>query len=293
MLEKGQSKQPLIVKRGIPGRAEAVAQRHPLELRTDEACRLLEQIAAFGGLRLPHLIITGGDPLNRPDLLEVIAYGRSLEIPISITPAGTPKLTGGAIAALRDAGVAGLGLSLDGSDAAQHDAFRGEPGSYDWTVRGITRARELGMPVQVNTMVTARTAGDIAAIYDVLRALDITRWALIFLIATGRGEGLQGLTSAASERFLNWLWRLVPEAPFPIKTTEAHHYRRIAYLKLSRRGLAADEIARTPVGRGFGIRDGNSIVSYHILAMFFPAAFSRCRVTRSPASQWRICLNSL
>jgi AdoMet-dependent heme synthase len=254
-------------------RAEAVARRHPLELKTEEVQALLRQIAGFGGPTLPHLVVTGGDPLNRPDLLELIRHGRGLGIPISVTPAGTPKLTRPAIVALQEAGVSGLGLSLDGSDSTRHDAFRGEPGSFEWTVNGIRTARALGLPVQVNTMVTAETLADIPAIYELMRLLGISRWALFFLIATGRGAALRSLQPAESERFLNWLWQQVRSAPFPIKTTEAHHYRRIAYLKLQRRGLGEQQILELPVGRGFGIRDGNGIVFVSHTGEVYPSGF--------------------
>lgn len=254
-------------------RAEATTWRHPLELDTDEARELLGQIADFGGGRLPHLVITGGDPLQREDLFELIAYGRSLGLTISVTPAGTERLTRQMIARLKESGVNALGLSLDGSDEARHDAFRGEPGSFGWTVGGIRAAREVGLPVQVNTMVTAQTLDNIGAIYEVIRDLDIARWALFFLIATGRGKALQSVTPAESERFLNWLWQLGPDAPFPIKTTEAHHYRRIAFLKMAARGLAAEEIERTPVGRGFGVRDGNGVVFVSHTGAVYPSGF--------------------
>lgn len=254
-------------------RAEANAWRHPMELRTEEVRALLRQIAAFGGPRLPHLVITGGDPLQRPDLYELIAYGRSLGITLSVTPAGTRRLSRNVIRRFKEAGVNALGLSLDGSDEARHDTFRGEAGSFHWTVKGAKMAFEEGLPVQINTMVTAETVADIPAIYEVIRDLGIVRWALFFLIATGRGAALESVTAAESERFLNRLWQLAREAPFPIKTTEAHHYRRIAYLKMARRGLAAEEIARSPVGRGFGIRDGNGIVFVSHTGAVYPSGF--------------------
>lgn len=266
-------------------RAAATTWRNPLELDTGEARDLLHQIAAFGprpshppygpafGAGPPHLIITGGDPLQRPDLFDLIAYGRSLGLTVSVTPAGTPRLAPAVVRRFHDAGVNALGLSLDGSNPARHDAFRGEPGSFDWTVGGIRLAGEQGLPVQVNTMVTAQTLDDIPAVYEVIRDLGIARWALFFLIATGRGATLQAITPEESERFLNRLWQRAPDAPFPIKTTEAHHYRRIAYMKMHRQGLAAQEIARTPVGRGFGIRDGNGVVFVSHTGAVYPSGF--------------------
>lgn len=254
-------------------RAEAVPRRHPEELDTAEAKALLEQIAAFGGPRRPHLILTGGDPLNRPDLFALIRYGRSRQIPISVTPAGTPKLTDTIVARFKEADIVTLGLSLDGSNEERHDTFRGQAGSFTWTLHGIRAARDAGLPVQVNTMVTAETLDDIAAVYELLSELGIARWALFFLIATGRGQTLQSITPAQSERFLNWVGQIIPKAPFPIKTTEAHHYRRIVYTKMKSRGMPLSEIARRPVGRGFGVRDGNGIVFVSHKGEVFPSGF--------------------
>lgn len=262
-------------------RASATTLRHPLELDTNEAGDMLCQIAAFAGgpsdyprpRRKPHLVITGGDPLQRPDLFELIAFARSLDLPVSITPAGTPRLTQATLQQLQQAGINALGLSLDGSSPRRHDAFRGERGSFDWTIYGLRLAQEMGLPVQVNTMVTAETIDDLPAIYDAISDLGIARWAVFFLIATGRGESLQSITAPESERFLNWLWRLAADAPFPIKTTEAHHYRRIAYLKMRNQGLSAADIARTPTARGFGIRDGNGILFISHTGAVYPSGF--------------------
>lgn len=252
-------------------RAEAVSFRHPLELSTEEAKDLMHQIAAFEGRRLPHLIITGGDPLQRPDLFELIPYGRKLGLTISVTPAGTARLTPAIIRQLQQSGISSLGLSLDGSNAQRHDAFRRVDGSFAWTETAARAARECGLPLQINSMVTAQTLSDLPAIYELLKKWKIARWALFFLIPTGRGRDLHDLSPSDAERFLNWLWQTA--APFPIKTTEAHHYRRIAYLKMRRRGISEREILSTPVGRGFGIRDGNGILFVSHTGQVFPSGF--------------------
>ncbi len=255
-------------------RADALVRRSPDELTTAEARTLLEQIAGFGGPRLPQLVITGGDPLQRPDLFELIAYGRGLGLSIAVTPAGTARLTPELIAAFGQAGVNSLALSLDGSDAARHDAFRRVAGSYAWTLNAARAIVAAGIPLQVNSMVTADTAADLPALYTTMTGLGITRWALFFLIGTGRGQGLAEVTPKQSERLLNWVWGLAeaPATPFAIKTTEAHHYRRIAFTKLARRSDDAG-IAARPVGRGFGIRDGNGIVFVSHTGEVYPSGF--------------------
>jgi AdoMet-dependent heme synthase len=254
-------------------RAEAVSWRNPLELDTQEVKGLLDQIASFGGHRLPHLVITGGDPLQREDLFELIEYGRSRNIIISVTPAGTARLTADVIHQLKDAGVFSLGLSLDGSTESRHDTFRGVDGSFRWTAAAAQLAHEVGLPVQLNTMVTNETLDDLPHIYELVKAWGLERWALFFLIATGRGETLTEIDPVESERLHQWLWELRTEAPFAIKTTEAHHYRRLMYKRLRQQGLSDEAIAQMPVGRGFGIRDGSGIVFVSHTGEVYPSGF--------------------
>jgi len=256
-------------------RAEAVSHRHPLELSTEEAKLLLRQITEFGEERRPHLVITGGDPLQRPDLFELIAYGRELGLNISVTPAGTPRLTPEVVQQLKVAGISSLALSLDGSDASKHDTFRGVPGSFRWTVEAARATRSAGIALQVNTMVTPRTLDDLPQTYQVVQELDIARWALFFLIPMGRGQKLLEVTPVESERLLNWLCDLVESSDthFAIKTTEAHHFRRIYYQRLRARGIEEKTVLKTPIGRGFGVRDGNGIVFVSHFGEVYPSGF--------------------
>ena len=204
-------------------RAESMLGRNPFELTTEEARSLLRQIADFGGKPLPHLVITGGDPLRRPDLFELIDYGKSLGLAISVTPAGTHELTQAVVDRFAAANVDSLALSLDGSTPARHDAFRGVAGSFEWTLNGARMIVEAGIPLQINSMVTAQTLDDLPHIYETVRSLGITRWAVFFLIATGRGSKLAEVTPEESERLLVWLGQIAraPETNFIIKTTEA------------------------------------------------------------------------
>ncbi len=170
-------------------RAEAVATPHPEELTFEEGTAFLRQIPEFGA-PLPQLILTGGDPLARGDLYELIDEARSLGIGVSITPAATPALTRDVLARLKQHGVEGLGLSLDGSSAERHDSIRGVAGTFDRTIQAMRWAQELGMPLQVNTLVSDETAPDIPAIYELLKPLGVARWSLFFLISVGRGKVL-------------------------------------------------------------------------------------------------------
>jgi radical SAM protein len=252
-------------------RAEAVRLRSPQELDTAAAQAFIQSLVGFGA-PYPHLVITGGDPLERPDLPELIRYARRLGVSVSVTPAGTPELSGQQLAELADAGVASLALSLDGATASTHDAFRGVPGSFDATVAAAGAASELALPLQINTLVTASTVAELDAMYDLVAGLGTQRWALFFLIRVGRGRDLEDITPAEAERVLVRLAAMSRRGPMLIKTTEAHHYRRVVYTALKTAGVP-DQLIEQRVGRSFGIRDGNGIVFVAFDGTVFPSGF--------------------
>ncbi|MBI1729093.1 hypothetical protein HY229_08190 [Candidatus Acetothermia bacterium] len=121
--------------------------------------------------------------------------------------------------------------------------------------------------------VTAETLDDLPAIYERVLQMDIQRWVLFFLISVGRGSALTEISSAQSEQFLNWLYNKSQEASFAIKTTEAHHFRRIAFLHMQAAGLSEQEILKSSIGRGFGIRDGNGILFISHVGQIYPSGF--------------------
>ena len=204
-------------------RANAQPLRSTFELSTGEAQRLIEQIAE---MRVPVFVITGGDLLKRPDIFDLVEYATARGVRTSLTPSATPLLTREAIAELQRRGLARLAVSLDGSTAEIHDVFRRVPGSYEWTLQAIRWARELGLPVQINTTITRRNMADFEDMVRLLETLDIAMWSVFFLVPTGRGQ-LDDLISAEEfEAVFAKLYQLARRARFDIKTTEAQHYRR-------------------------------------------------------------------
>lgn len=192
-------------------RTEAMPTAHPAELTHDESKTLLRQIAAFDK-PLPHLILTGGDPLRRVDLYELIDEAHVLGLTVSITPSATADLTFGVLAKLKTHGIESLGLSLDGSCAARHQAVRGVEGCFDWTMAAIKGAAEVDMPVQINTLVARETIDDLQAIYELLKILNVMRWSLFFLIAVGRGKELKPISAAEGEECMKWIHNLTKTA---------------------------------------------------------------------------------
>jgi AdoMet-dependent heme synthase len=253
-------------------RADAMTQPHPQELNTAESKAFIRQIAAFGD-PLPHLILTGGDPLQRKDLYEMIDDANSLGLSVSITPSATNNLTHDIVAKLKDHGIQSLGLSLDGSSPERHEAVRGILGCFDWTMRAADLAAEFEMPIQVNTLVSEETADDLPAIYELLKTKSVMRWSLFFLIAVGRGKVLREVSPARGEEIMNWAYDLAKVSPFAVKTTEAPSYRRIALNRMREEGLAPEQIRRTSVFHGFNIRDGHGIVFVSNTGDICPAGF--------------------
>ena len=254
-------------------RAEAMPTAHPLELTTSEGKSLLNQLLGFGD-PLPHVVLTGGDPLSRKDVYGLIDYGRDIGLELSITPSATPELTGTAIDKLKEHGIQSLGLSLDGSCASRHDAIRGISGTFVRTIKAACHAGQIALPIQVNTLVSQETADDLPAIYELLRSnFPVMRWSLFFLISVGRGRALKEVLAEEGERIMNWVLDVVPKAPFVIKTTEAPSYRRIAISRMRAADNSAQQIKNSSVYKGFQIRDGHGIAFVSHRGDIYPSGF--------------------
>jgi MoaA/NifB/PqqE/SkfB family radical SAM enzyme len=125
-------------------RASAQPQHHPLELSTVEGKKLLDDIAE---LHPPIFIFTGGDPLKRTDIYELVEYAAAKGLHPAMTPSATPLLNPDSLCDLKRAGLRRLALSLDGAAAEDHDAYRGVTGSFARTLEAIHCANEIGLPV--------------------------------------------------------------------------------------------------------------------------------------------------
>lgn len=253
-------------------RTETRRRPHPREMTTQEGYRFLEQVRAFDPDDPPHLVVTGGDPLKRPDLFDLVDRATELGLSVSVTPAGTSRLTADVVERFKDAGLDTLGLSLDGPTPADHDGLRGQDGCFEATVDAARTAGRVGLPLQINTLVARQTADRLPAIEDLVRDLGAARWALFFLIRTGRGRDLEPVGPAETENLLNWVADL-PAGGSSVKATEAHHLRRIRHERLRSRGLDEPSIREHPVARGFGIRDGSGICFVSHLGKIYPSGF--------------------
>ena len=204
-------------------RASAQPKRHPGELDTAEARRLLDEIA---DLHPAVLVLTGGHPMMRPDLFEIVEYAVGLGLRVSVSPTATALTTRDRLQRLRDLGVAMVHVSLDGATAATHDAFRGFAGTYDRSLRILADLRALGVPAQVGTTITRRNAAELPALSDVMATAGVQMWNLFFVVPTGRAKVTDVIDVETAERTWEWMCDLEAAAPFNIRTTAAPQYRR-------------------------------------------------------------------
>lgn len=270
-------------------RACAQPLRNSQELTTDEAKRLIDEIAA---MQVPVFVLTGGDPLKRPDIFELVQYATQRSVRISLTPSATPLLTRDSIIRLKAAGLARLAVSLDGPTAEIHDAFRCVPGSYKWTLDAVRWAREIGLPVQINTTITRHNLAMVDDIVALIETLDITLWSVFFLVPTGRGSGIDLISAEEFEQVFDKLYRTSQRVLFDIKSTEAQHYRRYLLQRKTEARRMGEQPAstfpripqlspmptgmETPDGIGRaprGINDGKGFVFVSHLGEVYPSGF--------------------
>jgi heme b synthase len=224
-------------------RAAAGRGPYPGELTTEESLGLLEEIASFAS---PIVILTGGEPLLRPDLLEIARRGTALGLRMVLATNGT-LLTQEIARELIAAGISRISISIDGKDADSHDSLRGVPGAFAGALFGIENAKREGLSFQVNTTITKRNREELSEIESFAQTAGADAHHLFLLVPTGRGAEMaaDSLTAREYEAVLTDICRYETEAPYPVKVTCAPQYMRV------RREMAADggvSLASNPHG---------------------------------------------
>ena len=253
-------------------RASAQSERHPHELSTEQGYRLLDEIRRFGE---PLMVFTGGDPLKRPDLFDLIRHSVKLGLRTNVTPSATPLLTEEAIEGFKAAGITRMAMSLDGPDARSHDDFRGIPGTFDRAMMALRHAQKIGLDTQLQTTVTRRNMARLPEMAEIAREIGTKMWSLFFLIVTGRAAEGDDLLAEEYEQVFDFMYTLSKTAPFGIKTTEAMHYRRYVAqrMKAEHGATPESEGARQVAFRTAGVSDGKGFVFVSHTGEIFPSGF--------------------
>lgn len=256
-------------------RAEAQYKPNPWQLSFEEGKKLIDEIALMDN---PLFVFTGGDPLMRPDLFELAKYAiEEKNLPVSMTPSATPKVTREAIRKAKEVGLSRWAFSLDGSCAEIHDHFRGTRGSFDRTMKGIEYLKELNIPIQVNTTISNYNLHDLEAIAEKVKDMGAVLWSTFFLVPTGRGQEKDMISAEEHEKVMKWLYQIQQKMPYGVKTTEAPHYRRVflqeeqdAAGKMDdREAKRKDVLGRAPKP----VNDGDGFVFISHIGEVYPSGF--------------------
>ena len=261
-------------------RADAMHVRDPQELNIEESLRLIDRIAEFGNN--PILIFTGGDPMMRKDLHELIAYATQKGLRCSLTPTATALPTKERLEKVQDAGVRRIALSLDAPHREIHDDFRQTPGSWLRTMDILHRAQTVGLSVQVNTTVSKHNVDILHEMVPFIQEVNAVQWSVFFLVPTGRALVQNMISAEQHEKVFNWLYDLSQQAPFDIKSTAAPMYRRVAIER--KRAEQGGDKPVTFQGAGFqyadglnrptkGVNDGNGFLFISHIGDIQPSGF--------------------
>lgn len=196
------------------------------ELSTQEAKTLLEQIARAG---FKIMIFSGGEPLTRPDILELVAYATKLGLRSVFGTNGT-LITLDMAQKLKAAGAMGMGISLDSLDKTKHDEFRRFDGAWDGAVRGMRNCRAVGLPFQIHTTVMDWNQAELEDMTDFAVELGAVAHHFFFLVPTGRARTIEeeSLRAEAYEDVLTRIMKKQQQVPIELKPTCAPQFMRIA-----------------------------------------------------------------
>lgn len=259
-------------------RADAQHRRHPGELTTEEGYGLINRFAAFGS---PILVFTGGDPMMRHDLFDLIRYATERGLRCSLTPTATALPTVPRLQQAKDAGIRRIALSLDAPSPAVHDAFRRVSGSWERTMTILRNAQAIGLSAQINTTVTRHNVALLPDMVQFVQAVGAVQWSVFFLVPTGRGQVADMISPEEHERVFQWLYDLSLRGGFDIKATAAPMYRRVA-IESKRRETGENAPAFQGAGFQFadglhrpakGVNDGRGFLFISHLGEIMPSGF--------------------
>ncbi len=270
-------------------RAEAILSPLPGELTISEAKSLIDNLREFGN-PLPILILTGGNPLTRKDIYDLIEYTTKSGITVSLSPSVTPLLNKEAITTIKGLGIKTISISLDGGTQKVHDSIRGIEGHFEQTLKAISDLVKEGIKVQINTTVMRYNVTELPAIVKIIKDYEVKIWEVFFLIKTGRGTKAEEITPPEYENVSHFLYD-ASHYGFIVRTVEAPFFRRIVIwrknelipkkykpgrlyteLKENLKRLVGDPMFQ-PKSQTFGTRDGKGIIFVSYNGEVYPSGF--------------------
>ncbi|HYF76867.1 MAG TPA: radical SAM protein [Symbiobacteriaceae bacterium] len=207
-------------------RAEAQPERAPDELSTEECLRIIDDITKD---YKPVMVLTGGEPLYRPDLFELASYAHQKGARVCLASNGV-LITDEIARRIKEVGVQRVAISLDGATPEVHDAFRGIPGSWEGALRGADAVMRAGVEVQFNITVAQHNKAQIPAIVKLAEERGASACHLFVLVPVGCGVQIAGremLPADEVEAILEWLYEVSERTSIEVRATCAPQYHRI------------------------------------------------------------------
>jgi radical SAM protein with 4Fe4S-binding SPASM domain len=224
-------------------RATATELSSPTDLSSSTALGIIDQIAAAAN---PILVLSGGEPLYRSDIFQLARYGTDKGLRVALATNGT-LVTKEVARMIVDAGVKRVSISLDGADAATHDAFRSIPGAFDAAVQGLRNLQALGMSTQINTTIARHNAHQLPEVLELAKSLGADALHTFLLVPVGCGVDIaaeQMVPPEEYERMLNWFYDQSLEGGIELKATCAPHYFRVVRQRRAAEHRSAEAAAK-------------------------------------------------
>lgn len=222
--------------RCIHCRAVAQPERVEGELSTQECFSIIDNLVTFAN---PILVLTGGEPLYRPDFFDIAAYANSKGLRVAMATNGT-LVTGEIAKKIKDVGIQRVSISLDGATAETHDAFRGIPGSFEAALRGFENLKKQGLSVQFNTTVAKHNLHEIKDILKLAVEKGADALHIFMLVPVGCGVEIadeQMVSAETYEELLHWFYEESKRVPIELKATCAPHYHRVMRQRAKEEGI--------------------------------------------------------
>jgi len=201
------------------------------DMSTSQAKELIGQLAVLGMMQpmMPVLVFSGGEPLCREDLFELVEYARASRITTALATNGT--LVDAAVAGrIKNSGISRVSVSLDGADAATHDRLRQQDGAFDRAIEGIDCLRAAGVSFQINVTLTKDNAHQLAGVYELAKALGAAALHIFMLVPIGCGQVLAEtdmLSPQEYEEKMIEIYVLESRGDLQVKVTCGPHYQRV------------------------------------------------------------------
>jgi radical SAM protein with 4Fe4S-binding SPASM domain len=233
-------------------RASATELMSPDDLSTSECLRIVDDLAQYAPFIL---VLSGGEPLWRRDVFEIASRANQHGIRVALATNGT--LVDEAMAdRIKESGIVRVAISLDGTDRATHDSFRGHSGAFDSAIRGIKCLQAVGISTQINTTVTRHNAHQLPEMVELAKRLKVDAFHLFLLVPVGCGLTIaadQSVSAEDAERILNWYYDRSLDSGLELKATCAPQYYRIARQRRAdarRAGEAVPDLMPRPLKVG-------------------------------------------